>query len=160
MKLIAYTDASYRSEYDIAACGFMVYRGNINWVAGSLLKNCVVLIQGVGTICNGEVVAIKEALMWCYLQDGVTEIQINTDQYAITSRVRRGLETTKRYKELQEIVDIIDGEGVALHFKWVKSHSKNKLHNKVDANCSRVLREYIKKLPPKPVYSKKRKSAA
>lgn len=154
MKLIAYTDASYRSEHDIAACGFMVYCDE------ALVKNSVLIVGQLGNVEVAEIFAIKQALMWCYLQQDVSFIVINNDQKVVCRHVRKYFGGKEKYQELQEIVDIIDGDGIPLHFNKVRSHGSNENHNRVDENCSKCLREYIRKLPAKPAYSKKRKKAA
>lgn len=141
MTLTAYTDASYRERLDIAACGYMVYNNGI------LIKNSVVVLGNIETIANAEIYSIEQALIYCFLQNGVSKIYIYTDQKQVCFGERNILRRKNRYKEMYAIIDIIEEHGIEVKFSKVRSHGTNEIHNHVDSNCTDVLNKYLKSFP-------------
>lgn len=136
MNLVAYTDASHCSKERIASSGFMVYNRSV------LIKNTVYFLGNMLSVAIAESYAVEQALQYCFLVKGVESITIYTDQINAPSKKYR--EKINRWRESQAIIEIIEEHGIKVEIKWVKAHNGNKLHNKVDRNCSNELRKYIR----------------
>lgn len=134
MTLVCYTDASYCSSLNVGACGFTVYR------AWQLIKHDILLVGNIGSIKYSEAFAMSAALQYCFLKEGITGILLFTDQ--IDARSRNDRKAKFQYKELNEVIDIIEEHGIWVEIKYTKAHTKDKFHNKVDKSCNTALREY------------------
>jgi len=134
MTVVCYTDASYRKEYDIAACGYCVL------VKGKMIKHSVVLVSDIGGPGHAEIYSIVQAAQFAFMLGGVKSIIIYTDYQAAVDGSRRGL----RYKELKETMEMVRDFGVHIELNFVKAHSTCKHNNLVDKQCRHNLRKYIK----------------
>lgn len=134
MTVVCYTDASYRKEYDIAACGYCVR------VFGKMVKHCVEIIYNIGGPGHAEVYAIVQAAQFAFMIKGVEIIIIYTDYQGAVDGRKRG----KKYDELRKTIEMISDFGINIELIYVKAHSINKHNNLVDRECRANLRKYIK----------------
>lgn len=134
MTVVCYTDASYRHEYDIAACGFCVL------VSGKIIKHEVKLVSGLKSPSNAEVFAITEAAQFAYLMEGVSKIYIRTDHESTVKRRKK----RARFADLNATLEIIKESGIEIHIQHVKGHSTDWHNNLVDKQCRNNLRKYIR----------------
>jgi len=140
MTVVCYTDASYRKEYDIAACGYCVL------VKGKMIKHEVLLVSEIGGPGQAEVYSIVQAAQFAFMMEGVKKILIHTDYKSAVDRKNRHRMNKKceRYKELKETIEMITDFGVQIELFFVKGHSTCKHNNIVDKGCRHNLRKYIK----------------
>lgn len=134
MTVVCYTDASYRKEFDIAACGYCML------VAGKMIRHEVKLVAGLGSPSNAEIFAITEAAQLAYLMEGVSKIFIRTDHESTVKRRKK----RARFADLNITLDIIKESGIEIQIQHVKGHSTNHHNNLVDRHCRNNLRKYIK----------------
>jgi len=141
MILTAYTDASYCDRTKIAVCGFSVYS------EGRLIKNQLVIIEGFSHVGWAESSAISEALQYCFLQKGVTGIELHTDQILARDKERRA--ALPKFREVNEVLDICWDHKIFVNIHYVKSHQKGllttheKRHGLLDQSCRTQLRKYL-----------------
>jgi ribonuclease HI len=133
MTAVAYTDASYSSEKDISACGYVVL------VDGKVINHEVLLVEGLKTPTNAEIFAVIKAAEYCFMINGVKNITINTDCKTIISRKR----SRRHHMDLDETIAMIKEEGIGLNLVHVRGHKGNYFNNLVDESCLQNLRAYI-----------------
>ena len=133
MTVVCYTDASYRKDFDIAACGYCVL------VGAKMIKHEVVLVSDIGSPANAEIYAIVQAAQFAFMINGVESIIIYTDYKAAVDGKKSG----NKYKELRETIKMVLEYGIKIELVFVKGHSTNKHNNLVDQTCRFNLRKYI-----------------
>jgi len=136
MTITAYTDASICPTTRVGTCGFMAYAGV------KLKKSVVTIFGGCRKVNYLEMVAISDALQYCFLQKGVERIIIFTDQLYVANKVKK-VRKSEIGKEIFEIVEIIQQHGIEVEIKYIKSHKGNLRHNIVDRMCKSQLKKYI-----------------
>lgn len=133
MKAQIYTDASYRSDLDISACGFVVF------IDKEIIKHSVTLVSGLGGSGNAEVYSMVEALEFTYLIKEVSHIILKTDH--------QGTVLTRKHKRVTEpwkTISKIKKHGVIVEVFYVKAHSKCDGNRLIDKSCRKELKKHLK----------------
>lgn len=133
MTAVVYTDASYSSRLDVAACGFVLL------VDGRIVRHSVTLVEGLGKPSAAEHYAMVEGLQAAYMVRGVTEIKLKTDHKATVELMTKPRLRCKLPKELKETIYMIIDDSILFFAYHVKAHASNKMNNKVDAACRETL---------------------
>lgn len=142
-----YTDASFRADKKIGACGFTVFRDNVQVV--KLIK---IIENDLEDNNEAERYAIMLALN--YIMTNIDmhkdKISIYTDQEYIVDYIQNN-KYLNIIKEIKQLTSTIKHKGCELVFVHVKSHQKrlhgnehNKHHSMLDRSILTKLRNYIK----------------
>lgn len=142
MRVIAYTDASHCGVNKVSACGFIVLFN------GKMIKHEITFLGDINSTQYAETFAIVNALQYCFLLDGVSEIKICTDCLAAVhcfNTMRRSLR--KRRIVFNEMIDTLEeimNFGIFVEMEKIKSHSGNKFNDFIDQSSRHQLKKYLK----------------
>ena len=138
MNVHVYTDASFDHKLCIAACSFIAI------VNGKELKHETTMYGSVKTSTDAELLAIQNAVQWCFLLKNVKNIVVHTDCKTLTDRYKAS--RNSKYKELKITLDICKEHKVNCQIVYVKGHNGNTYNHKVDRSSNENLRKYIESL--------------
>lgn len=140
MTVVVYTDASYCSQTDVAACGYLILSN------GRPIKHEVIFVSGLKTPTNAELFAVVSATQFSFLIKNVKNIIVNTDcKTLLHCRLHKTKKGRVDVSELVETIEIVKEYGVGFSMFFVRGHGGNKWNNKVDISCNLNLRTFLNK---------------
>lgn len=135
MTVTCYTDASFRADKNVAACGFCILSPK------GTPRVQVYLVEGLKTIQDAEIYSVTQALQVAFLMERVTKIKVFTD--SLTMITMKKSKNKHRQPEFYETCDIILEHGIELDICHVKAHSGDRHNTIVDQKCREILRKHI-----------------